>query len=114
MALFLSASTLACSAEKEDESSEAPQAMSFPSELSGKADVFGRALIGIAQPYEPDLTLSLQEERLRTDMAFRRKVSWDIVQRVIDTVMYHTHLCKRFPEHPRVTLRIISVGTHLL
>ncbi len=86
MALFLSASTLACSAEKEDESSEAPQAMSFPSELSGKADVFGRALIGIAQPYEPDLTLSLQEERLRTDMAFRRKVSWDIVQRVIDPV----------------------------
>ena len=86
MALYLSASVLACSAEKEPESIEPPQALAFPSELSGKADVFGRALVGIAQPYQADLSLSLQEERLRTDMAFRRQVSWEIVQRVIDPV----------------------------
>ncbi|MGB0592215.1 MAG: cytochrome c [Myxococcota bacterium] len=88
-ALALAASLVGCSATEGDgaaEAAPAPEASEFPSGLSGKADVFGRALIGIAQPYNADLGLSLQEERLRTDMAFRRQVAWDIVQRVIDPV----------------------------
>ncbi|MDP6946092.1 MAG: hypothetical protein QF464_18225, partial [Myxococcota bacterium] len=61
-----------------------PEAIAFPGELSGKADVFGRALVGVAQPYVADATLTLEEARLRTDMGFRRQVAWQIVQRVVD------------------------------
>ena len=88
-ALALSVALSACAAEDEAAPGEAPlslEARAFPSELSGKADVFGRALIGIAQPYNADLSLSLEEARLKSDMAFRRQVAWDIVARVIDPV----------------------------
>ena len=87
-ALALTASLAGCSATEGEDAAPAavPEASDFPSELSGKADVFGRALVGVAQPYNADLSLSAQEERLRTDMAYRRQVSWDIVQRVIDPV----------------------------
>jgi mono/diheme cytochrome c family protein len=88
-ALALTASLAGCAADESDAAPQAaapPEASEFPAGLSGKADVFGRALIGIAQPYNADLGLSLEEERLRTDMGFRRQVAWEIVQRVIDPV----------------------------
>lgn len=89
-ALALTASLFGCSADAGDDTlaaeTVAPEASEFPTGASGKADVFGRALVGIAQPYQADLGLSLQEEQLRTDMGFRRQVAWSIVQRVIDPV----------------------------
>jgi mono/diheme cytochrome c family protein len=61
-------------------------AMSFPGLSAGKADVFGRQLAGIAAPYLADVTLSAQEERLASDMGFRRQVAWDILLRSLDPV----------------------------
>lgn len=60
--------------------------LGFPELPEGKGDVFGRALVGVAAPYEPDLTLSAREAELRADMALRRQVGWEIVERVIDNV----------------------------
>ncbi|MFW5920940.1 MAG: hypothetical protein ACOCUS_03815, partial [Polyangiales bacterium] len=57
----------------------------FPGE-SGKQDVFGRSLSGVAAPYDADESLREQEERLETEMGFRREVGWDIVGRVLDPV----------------------------
>ena len=67
--------------------SDGPGPGEFPFDgEGGKTDVFGRALIGPAQPYEPDDTLPAVEERLRTDMVFRRQVAWEIIARTIDPV----------------------------
>ena len=60
--------------------------LGFPELPEGKGDVFGRALVGVAAPYEPDLTLSAREAELRADMAYRRQIGWEIVERVIDKV----------------------------
>lgn len=67
--------------------SDAPGPGEFPFDnTGGKTDVFGRALIGPARPYEPDDTLPAVEERLQTDMVFRRQVAWEIIARTIDPV----------------------------
>ena len=67
--------------------SGAPGPGEFPFDnTGGKTDVFGRALIGPAQPYEADDTLPAVEERLQTDMVFRRQVAWEIIARTIDPV----------------------------
>lgn len=52
----------------------------------GKTDVFGRALVGRAQPYPADETLPAIEDRLRTDMAMRRQIAWEIVARALEPV----------------------------
>ncbi len=52
----------------------------------GKTDVFGRALVGRAQPYPADETLPAIEERLRIDMAMRRQIAWEIVARALEPV----------------------------
>ncbi len=52
----------------------------------GKTDVFGRALVGRAQPYPADETLGAIEERLRSDVALRRQVAWEIVARALQPV----------------------------
>jgi mono/diheme cytochrome c family protein len=61
-------------------------AQAYPGVGLGKTDVFGRSLTGIAAEYQADLTLSAQEQQLKTDMAFRRQIAWEIVGRVIDPV----------------------------
>jgi mono/diheme cytochrome c family protein len=60
--------------------------MGFPGLGAAKADVFGRALAGVAAPYNADLSLSADEDRLKSDMGYRRKVAWDVVMRVLDPV----------------------------
>ena len=67
-----------------DHSTLSPQA--FPGIGAGKADVFGRALVGVAVPYPADATLRAQEERLFSDMAYRRQIGWDIALRVLQPV----------------------------
>jgi len=76
----------------------------FPAdEGGGKEDAFGRALAGVAQPYHADPALSEQEERLRTDAAFRREVAWEIVARTVDPVPL-LGLADRAAEEERVAL----------
>ena len=65
---------------------EGANTLDFPGASAGKSDAFGRQLAGIAAPYAADLNLSIQTSSLESDMAFRRQVAWDIVQRVIDPV----------------------------
>jgi mono/diheme cytochrome c family protein len=60
--------------------------LDFPGATAGKSDAFGRQLAGIAAPYAADYGLSIQEASLKSDMAFRRQVAWNIVERVIDPV----------------------------
>jgi len=65
---------------------EGSSAASFPGQGLGKSDVFGRKLAGVAAPYEADLTLLSQTDRLISEMGYRRQVAWDIVARVLDPV----------------------------
>ena len=65
---------------------EGANTLDFPGTGVGKSDAFGRQLAGVAAPYTADLNLSIQTGALESDMAFRRQVAWDIVQRVIDPV----------------------------
>jgi mono/diheme cytochrome c family protein len=58
----------------------------FPVSEGGKTDVFGRALAGVAAPYEPDLGLAANEMRLASEMGYRREVAWQIVSRTLDPV----------------------------
>ena len=62
------------------------QAQEFPWPEGGKSDVFGRALIGLASPYPADTTLSRDEDRLRSEMGYRRQVAWSIAKRVLSPV----------------------------
>lgn len=62
--------------------------LDFPADETpgGKADIFGRRLAGVAAPFEPDLTLADDEERLRSDMAYRRQVAWATAHRALEPV----------------------------
>jgi mono/diheme cytochrome c family protein len=60
--------------------------LAFPGQGLGKSDVFGRQLAGVAAPYEADLSLLAQTERIISEMGYRRQVAWDIVARVLDPV----------------------------
>jgi mono/diheme cytochrome c family protein len=61
-------------------------ATKFPGQGAAKADAFGRALVGVAAPYPADLSLSNNEDILRSNMGARRKVAWDIVMRALGPV----------------------------
>ena len=78
--------SLGACAEEQAAPATVAVAQAFPGDGLGKTDVFGRALVGVAAEYEADLSLSAQEQRLKTDMGFRRQVAWEIVARVIDPV----------------------------
>ncbi len=58
----------------------------FPVGEGGKEDVFGRALAGVAAPYEADFGMRDQEARIQSEMAFRRQIAWEIVGRSLDPV----------------------------
>ena len=78
----------ACGHEDDTPPASTPPAtaQAFPGDGLGKTDVFGRALAGVAADYEADNTLSAKEQQLETDMAFRRQVAWEVVERVLDPV----------------------------
>lgn len=77
---------LAVGCDSSESLEEPVSALAFPGDGIGKADVFGRALAGLAAPYEADFSLSASEGELRTNLAFRREIGWDIAFRVLDSV----------------------------
>lgn len=56
----------------------------------GKTDVFGRSLVGAANPYLPNPDLianpSAEETRLASDMKARRELGWEIAYKVLEPV----------------------------
>jgi hypothetical protein len=77
-----------CSSPKVDsgEVNGTDDALAFPWPENGKSDVFGRALIGVAVPYEADENIAATEDRLRSDMRYRRQTAWQIIRRVLEPV----------------------------
>jgi len=61
-------------------------ALPFPGEGAAKSDVFGRALAGIASPYQADPNIANQEVLLQNSMQSRRQMAWDVIMRVLDPV----------------------------
>ena len=83
--------------------STSSSSMDFPGIDAGKADVFGRQLAGVAAPYNADTSLSAQEERLASDMGFRRQTAWEIVLCTLDPVPL-LGLADAANEHEEITL----------
>ena len=52
----------------------------------GKTDIFGRRLAGVAAPFQPNPLLAAEEERLRSDIAYRREVAWATTRHVLEPV----------------------------
>ncbi len=50
------------------------------------ATIVDRHIIGVAAPYVPDLSLAARDDELRTSIASRRAVAWQVVQRVLAPV----------------------------
>lgn len=83
-AALLAASGLSCGGA--DEPLDTGSAQAFPGGLVGKADIFGRALAGVAAPYEADFGMIHSTDALASNMGARRAVAWDVVMRVLDPV----------------------------
>ena len=65
----------------------APTPPDFPLDgEGGKTDIFGRALAGVAAPYNADETMVDREGDLQTNIAQRRAEGWAILQRALDPV----------------------------
>lgn len=78
---------LGCSDPRvEMSTSDTVDELAFPGPENGKSDVFGRTLIGLADPYPADLTLEAQEDELRRDMRRRREVGWAVARRALEPV----------------------------
>ncbi len=74
------------SAVVDSNTSSVDDLLDFPGQNTGKADVFGRALVGPAAPYLADPELATREARLRADIRFRRQAGWEIAQRALEPV----------------------------
>jgi len=55
-------------------------------EEPGKADAFGRKILGVGVDYPADPTLQARERDLNADMLLRREVAWRTVARVLQDV----------------------------
>ena len=103
--ILLALATGCASGAQGDDGSEGG-ALDFPSQ-GGKTDAFGRALAGVAAPYEvsPALVADGAEERARTDMRFRRDTAWETVRKIVEPVpllgLDDTDDSARSPEVPR-------------
>ncbi|MEE2758296.1 MAG: c-type cytochrome [Myxococcota bacterium] len=60
--------------------------LAFPGPENGKVDVFGRALVGLADPYPADPNVSSFESELQRDMKLRRELGWAVAERVLENV----------------------------
>jgi len=77
----------ACASSKpQDTEAQSGTSMDFPGGEIGKSDAFGRALIGLADPYPADLTLDFRGLRLQRDMEMRRALGWAVAARVLAPV----------------------------
>lgn len=84
----LCCTAVACSGETgEPQPGAAGSSIEFPFDgTAGKEDVFGRSLVGAPNPYEPNLSLSAEEEELRTNMRRRREMAWETAFKVLEPV----------------------------
>ena len=84
LALTMASAVVGCDAGKP----EGATAAEFPwtDADRGKADAFGRHLVGVAAPYEPDLELAEQDDALRRDVRLRREAAWTTVAKVLEPV----------------------------
>src|SRR5258706_8687789 len=55
-------------------------------QLTSAATIQDRKVIGAAAPYTPDLLLAAREDELRTSIAARRAVAWQVVEKVLHPV----------------------------
>ncbi len=78
--------------------------LEFPGVPGGKTDVFGRSLVGVAAPYEPDAALSAPEagEALAADVRRRREAGWATVYKVLEPVPL-LGLVEVIEDHPEVS-----------
>lgn len=69
-----------------------PADLTFPwdAENNGKEDAFGRSLVGVPDPYQPDQELLEDPEAadasLRSNMRLRRQVAWESAYRALEPV----------------------------
>lgn len=89
---------------KDEDTTEATAA-AFPwdDDNAGKADAFGRHLVGIADPYEADESLAEREDELRGNMAARREAAWGTVFKVLQPVPL-VGLAEDIAEHEEIQL----------
>ena len=86
---LLLALTVACAAVGCDAGdTEGVDAAPFPWTPAdqGKADAFGRHLVGVAAPYPADHTLAERADALEGDMRLRRDAAWSTVAKVLQPV----------------------------
>lgn len=77
----------ACATSKpQDLDASGASSVDFPGGEMGKSDVFGRALIGLADAYPADLSLDFDGLRLQRDMVMRRQLGWAVARRVLEPV----------------------------
>lgn len=98
LALSLLLAASACAGEPdgeggggEPEPTPAADSTAFPWDGDGgKEDVFGRSLVGVPRPFEPDPELLAepleQEVALRTNMRLRREQAWETARHVLEPV----------------------------
>lgn len=71
-------------------SNGAERSLDFPVDegAGGKTDIFGRRLAGVAAPFTPSPLLAdeAEQERLRTDIAYRRETAWRTAHHVLEQV----------------------------
>ncbi|MBV72389.1 MAG: hypothetical protein CMH52_13780 [Myxococcales bacterium] len=78
---------VACSdARVVPEQGQSNDGLAFPGPENGKVDVFGRALIGLADPYPADPTVREIESELQRDMKLRRELGWAVAARALEDV----------------------------
>jgi mono/diheme cytochrome c family protein len=92
-----------CAADRDDAGGSSDP-LAFPEVPGGKTDVFGRSLVGVAAPYEPDASLGAPEaqEALAADMRRRRDVAWGTVYKVLEPVPL-LGLAEVIEDHPEVS-----------
>ncbi|HWM86028.1 MAG TPA: c-type cytochrome [Kofleriaceae bacterium] len=78
--------------------------LEFPEVPGGKTDVFGRSLVGVPAPYEPDpaLTAPGAAEALEADVRLRRDAAWTTVYKVLEPVPL-LGLAEVIEDHPEVS-----------
>ena len=82
----------------------------FPAVPGGKTDVFGRSLVGVAAPYEPDQALLGPEvaDELAADVRSRRDAAWRTARQILEPVPL-LGLAEVFGDHPEVTWPVDDV-----
>ncbi len=78
-----SLATTACDATSDGDAGPPPVAAT---DEPGKADAFGRKILGVGVDYPADDTLKTREDDLNADMLLRREVAWRTVARVLQEV----------------------------